>query len=196
MRRGGRRRRAHQVGIAADPSSGCADASHERGWALDLRVSLLVLFTLAWIAERFDTSVLIAGFAAGIMVAALGEPRRVADQLIGLGEGFFVPLFFVVLGASIDLRALVHSSDDLLLLVLLAAAASLVHITVAWVRGLSVPFGMLASAQLGVPAAVAAIGLSTHELRPGQAAAVVGAAAVSLAVAAVGATLAGRPALN
>jgi Kef-type K+ transport system membrane component KefB len=171
-------------------------ASHVRGWAIDLRVSLLVLFTLAWIAERFNTSVLIAGFAAGIMVAVLGEPRRVADQLIGLGEGFFVPLFFVVLGASIDLRALVHSSDDLLLLVLLAAAASLVHITVAWVRGLTVPFGMLASAQLGVPAAVAAIGLSTHELRPGQAAAVVGAAAVSLAVAAVGAMLSGRPALN
>jgi Kef-type K+ transport system membrane component KefB len=190
------------VGIAGSRSGSLPlvrrlrEASHERGWAIDLRVSLLVLFTLAWIAERFNTSVLIAGFAAGIMVAVLGEPRRVADQLIGLGEGFFVPLFFVVLGARIDLRALVHSSDDLLLLVLLAAAASLVHITVAWARGLTVPFGMLASAQLGVPSAVAAIGLSTRELTAGQAAAVVGAAAVSLAVAAVGATLAGRPALN
>jgi Kef-type K+ transport system membrane component KefB len=190
------------VGIAGSRSGALPlvrrlrEASHERGWAIDLRVSLLVLFTLAWIAERFNTSVLIAGFAAGIMVAVLGEPRRVADQLIGLGEGFFVPLFFVVLGARIDLRALVHSSDDLLLLVLLAAAASLVHITVAWARGLTVPFGMLASAQLGVPSAVAAIGLSTRELTAGQAAAVVGAAAVSLAVAAVGATLAGRPALN
>src|SRR5213076_1020705 len=101
-------------------------------------------------------SALLAGFAAGVMVSVLGEPRRVADQLIGLGEGFFVPLFFVVLGASIDLRALVHSSDDVLLLLLLAAAASLVHITIAWLGGLSVPFGMLASAQMGVPAAVAA----------------------------------------
>ena len=82
-------------------------------WAFDLRLSLLVLFTLAWIAERFDTSALLAGFAAGVMVSFLGEPRRVADQLIGLGEGFFVPLFFVVLGARIDLRALVHSRDDL-----------------------------------------------------------------------------------
>ena len=93
-------------------------ASHHRDWALDLRISLLVLFTLAWIAESFDTSVLLAGFAAGVMVSLIGEPRRVADQLIGLGEGFFVPLFFVVLGARLDLRALVHSRDDFLLFVL------------------------------------------------------------------------------
>jgi Kef-type K+ transport system membrane component KefB len=166
--------------------------SHERGWALDLRVSLLVLFTFAWIAERFDTSVLIAGFAAGVMVALLGEPRRVADQLLGLGEGFFVPLFFVVLGARIDLRALAHSIDDVRLLVLLALAGSLVHIAVAWIRRLPVPYGMLAAAQLGVPSAVASIGLSTGDLRPGQGAAIIGAAAISLAVAAVGATIAQR----
>ncbi|MDQ1455131.1 MAG: hypothetical protein QOH28_751 [Actinomycetota bacterium] len=48
------------------------DASHRLDWALDLRFSLLVLFTLAWIAERFDTSALLAGFAAGVMVSLLG----------------------------------------------------------------------------------------------------------------------------
>ena len=62
------------------------------------------------------------------MVSLIGEPRRVADQLIGLGEGFFVPLFFVVLGARLDLRALVHSRDDFLLFVLLAVATTLVPV--------------------------------------------------------------------
>jgi Kef-type K+ transport system membrane component KefB len=161
--------------------------SHQRGWALDLRLSLLVLFTLAWIAERFNTSVLVAGFAAGAMVAAVGPPRRVADQLIGLGEGFFVPLFFVVLGAGLDLRALAHSGDDIWLLVLLAAASAVAHVVAAAVTKLPVSFGLLASAQIGVPAAVASIGLSTHALRPGQAAAIVGAAVVSLVVASGGA---------
>jgi Kef-type K+ transport system membrane component KefB len=168
------------------------DASHRLGWALDLRVSLLVLFTLAWIAERFDTSVLIAGFAAGVMVSVIGEPRRVADQLLGLGEGFFVPLFFVVLGARIDLRALAHSIDDIRLLVLLATAGSLVHIATAWIRRIPVPYGMLAAAQLGVPSAVASVGLTNGDLHAGQGAAIVGAAAISLAVGAVGATLATR----
>jgi len=166
-------------------------ASHHLDWAIDLRVSLLVLFTLAWIAERFDTSVLIAGFAAGLMVSALGEPRRVADQLIGLGEGFFVPLFFVVLGAGIDLRALARSREDLGLLALLAAASIAVPVLVAVIMRIPAPFGLLASAELGVPAAVSAIGLSTGMLRPGQAAAIVGAAAISLAAAAVGAALIG-----
>jgi len=161
--------------------------SHTLGWALDLRVSLLVLFALAWVAERFDTSVLIAGFAAGAVVAALGPPRRVAEQLIGLGEGFFVPLFFVVLGARIDFRALVHSGHDVKLLVLLSVVGTVVPVLVALIVRLPVAHGLLASARLGVPTAVASIGLASHKLTPGQGGAIVGAAAVSLAVASIGA---------
>jgi Kef-type K+ transport system membrane component KefB len=163
------------------------DASHRLGWAVDLRFSLLVLFTLAWIAERFDTSALLAGFAAGVMVSLLGEPRRVADQLIGLGEGFFVPLFFVVLGARLDLRALVDSRDDLLLLALLTIAATVVPMTAAAIVRLPTASGLLAAAEMGVPSAVASLGLATGALQPGQAAAIMGAAALSLGAAAVGA---------
>jgi len=166
-------------------------ASREHGFALDLRVSLLALFTLAWIAERFDTSVLIAGFAAGVAVAALGPPERVAQQLIGIGEGFFVPLFFVVLGARLDLHALLRSRDDLLLLLMLTAGIVVVHVITALVMKLPLSYGLLGSAQLGVPSAIAAIGLASHQLRPGQGAAIIGAAAISLAIAAVGATMAG-----
>ena len=162
-------------------------ASHHRDWALDLRISLLVLFTLAWIAESFDTSALLAGFATGVMVSLIGEPRRVAAQLIGLGEGFFVPLFFVVLGARLDLRALVHSRDDFLLFVLLAIAMTLVPVLTAAVVRLPVSSGLLAAAEMGVPSAIAALGLASNVLRPGQGAAIIGAAAVSLAVASIGA---------
>src|SRR5262249_15968933 len=175
----------------ARPAGRLQEASREHGFALDLRVSLLALFTLAWIAERFDTSVLIAGFAAGVAVAALGPPDRVAQQLIGLGEGFFVPLFFVVLGARLDLGALFRSRDDLFLLLMLTAGTVVVHVTTMLVMKLPLAFGLLGSAQLGVPSAIAAIGLTTHQLRPGQGAAIVGAAAISLAIAAVGATMAG-----
>ena len=40
----------------------CASARSKRRWALDLRLSLLVLFTLSWIAQKSGTSVLVAGF--------------------------------------------------------------------------------------------------------------------------------------
>ena len=72
----------------ADATERLRNASQEHGFALDLRVSLLALFTLAWVAERFDTTVLIAGFAAGVMVAALGPPRRVARAADRSGRGF------------------------------------------------------------------------------------------------------------
>jgi Kef-type K+ transport system membrane component KefB len=161
--------------------------SRHEGWALDLRVSLLVLFTLAWVAERFETSILIAGFAAGVMITTLGEPRRVADQLIGIGEGFFIPLFFVTLGARLDMRALVQSASNVRLFVLLTVAAVAVPVVAARIVRLRTPYGMLAAAKMGVPAAVTTIGLSTGALHPGQGAAIVGSAAVSVLVAAAGA---------
>ncbi|HEY5173542.1 MAG TPA: cation:proton antiporter [Acidimicrobiia bacterium] len=183
--------------VGLQPVEGLRHESHHLAWALDLRLSLLVLFTLAWIAERFDTSALIAGFAAGVMVSLLGEPRRVADQLIGLGEGFFVPLFFVVLGARIDLRALVHSRDDLLLFALLAVAATGVPLLTAAIMRLPLSSGLLAAAEMGVPAAVASLGLATNALLPSQAAAIMAAAALSLAVASVGAIrLGSSPPIN
>ena len=66
-------------------------------------LSLLVLFGLAALATAFGTSILIAGFAAGMIVALAGEPRRLTQQLVGLAEGFFVPFFFVSLGARLEL---------------------------------------------------------------------------------------------
>ena len=64
--------------------------SKQRGWALDLRLSLAVLFGLAWIAQEHGTSVLLGGFAMGLVVAAVGGPKRLSTQVRGIAEGFFV----------------------------------------------------------------------------------------------------------
>ncbi len=65
--------------------------SAERGFALELRISLVVLFLLAALATTMHVSVMVAGFALGLAVSALGEPRRMAAQLFALGEGFLAP---------------------------------------------------------------------------------------------------------
>jgi Kef-type K+ transport system membrane component KefB len=161
-------------------------------WALDLRVSLLILFVLAAIAVRQHTSVLIAGFAAGTVLALLGEPRRLAQQLIGLGEGFLVPLFFVTLGAKLELGAMFTQPRNLVLFAVIAAGATAVHIAAALAFRLPVGAGLLATAQLGVPSAIASIGLATGILTPGQGAAVLAAVLASLIACAVGATLLGH----
>jgi Kef-type K+ transport system membrane component KefB len=166
--------------------------SRERGWGLDLRASLLALFACAWLANRFGASVLIAGFSVGVMVALLGEPRRVAQQLIGIGEGFAIPLFFVHLGAQIDLGALLHSPRGLVLGGALAVTAIAVHVVASLIWRLPIAMGLVASAQLGVPAAVVSIGLATNQITAAQGAAVMAALLVTLGACAAGSALLGQ----
>lgn len=166
--------------------------SKREGWALDLRFSLLSLFGLAAIGASFGLSPLVAGFAAGAVLALTGQPRRLGWQLIGLGEGFFVPVFFVLLGARLDVSALFGSTENLTLAAGLALLAVAVHLAVALAGRLPAAYGLVASAQMGVPAAVASLGLTTGLLSGGQAAAVMGSVLITLLVCAAGAATVGH----
>lgn len=172
----GWRRRVHRV-------------SEERRFAVELRVSLVGLFLLAAVATRMHVSVMLAGFAMGLAVAAVGEPRRVAKQLFAIEEGFFAPLFFVWLGARIDLRDLVAHPRFILLGLALGAGAIVAHLAMR-VIGQPVPLGVLAAAQIGVPVAAVTVGEQLHLLVPGEAAALILGALVTI----TGAALAAGPA--
>ena len=160
-----------------------------RRWAIDLRLSLLALFFLAWIAQRTGASLLIAGFGAGLMIAAIGGPKRLSTQVLGVAGGFFVPLFFVVLGARIDLRGLIDEPALLALTFALAAATTVVHVLGARLTRQPAASGLLASAQLGVPSAIVALGLTEHVITSAEGAAIIAAAMLTLAVSAAGANL-------
>jgi len=160
--------------------------SKERRWALDLRLALLILFALAWLAQKGGTSVLIAGFGAGVMVALIGGPKRLSTQVRGVADGFFVPLFFVVLGAQLDLGGLFDEPAMLGLAAALLGLNVAIHLLAATTTRRSVPAGLTATAQLGVPAAVASLGLSQHVISPVVATAIVASALASLAVCTVG----------
>jgi Kef-type K+ transport system membrane component KefB len=159
------------------------------GWAIDLRAALIVLFGLAWIAQRTGASLLIAGFGAGLMVAAIGGPKRLSTEVLGVGGGFFVPLFFVVLGARIDLRGVAQHPAMIGLALGLAALTVAVHVLAALISRQPLAAGLLASAQLGVPAAIVALGLAEHIVSATQGAAIMTASLISLAVCAAGAAL-------
>ncbi len=166
--------------------------SKARGWALDLRVGLAVLFASAALATAFGTSILIAGFTAGVVLAATGEPHRLAQQLVGVAEGFLAPLFFVVLGARLQFGAMVASGRALLLFAGLAVASAVVHVVVVLVMRRPFAVGLLGAAALGVPSAVVSIGLAQGVLDAGEGAAVVSAVLVTIAISAAGGALLGR----
>jgi Kef-type K+ transport system membrane component KefB len=179
----GARRRAHKL-------------SARRGFALEMRIQLAILFALAALATRTHISIMLAGFTFGIAVAAVGEPRRLSRQLFAITEGFLGPLFFVWLGASLDLRDLARHPAYIGVGLALGLGAVLAHCAVRAV-GQPVAIGALAAAQLGVPVAAATLGTQLHLLKPGQPAALLLAALVTIGIAAASAShLAGRPATD
>lgn len=160
--------------------------SRQRHWALDLRLSLLVLFFLAWLAQKSGTSVLIAGFGAGVMVALVGGPKRLSTQVRGIADGFFIPLYFVILGAQIDLRGLVEHASPLLLAGALVVLNVVIHLAAVVMSRQPLRAGLAATAQLGVPAAVVSLGLAEGVLSETIATAIVTASVISLGVCTVG----------
>jgi Kef-type K+ transport system membrane component KefB len=165
--------------------------SERHGFALELRVSLALLFGLAAVAISTHVSIMLAGFALGLVIAAIGEPRRLARQLFGITEGFFAPLFFVWLGASLQVRDLGAHPQLIGLGLALGVGAILAHATG---RVLKQPLtlAVLSAAQLGVPVAAATVGTEQGLLRPGEPAALMLGAIVTIAATSVAGVLASR----
>ncbi len=178
LERRGWRRKVHRV-------------SEARGFALELRVNLVILFALAAVAVKLHVSIMLAGFSFGLAVSGIGEPRRLAKQLFAITEGFLGPLFFIWLGCSINLRDLGSHVSFIALGLLLGVAALIAHATL---RLLGQPLSQaaLASAQLGVPVAAATIGTQLGILRPGEAAALLLGAVTTIAFAVIGAGVIAR----
>lgn len=161
----------------------------KRGWAIDLRVAIIALVGLSYLAVKVGASLLIAGFGVGLVVGGLGGPKRLSHEVLGLGQGFFIPVFFVLLGSRLDLRALGHSGRAVLLAVLLAALTLMVHLLASRAIRAPAAVGLLASAQMGVPAAVIALGLPLHAIDQAQASAIFCAALISIVACAAGAAI-------
>jgi Kef-type K+ transport system membrane component KefB len=165
--------------------------SERREFALELRIQLAILFSLAALAVATHVSIMLAGFTFGLAVSAVGEPRRLAKQLFALTDGFLGPLFFVWLGASLNLRDLGQHPSYIGLGLLLGAGAVLSHAAMR-LTGQPVSMAALAAAQVGVPVAAATLGTQLHLLRPGEGPAIVLGALVTIGVSVVAAAEAAR----
>jgi len=165
--------------------------SEDHREALELRISLISLFSLAALAVATHVSIMLAGFALGLVMSAVGEPRRLARQLFGITEGFFGPLFFVWLGASLQVRELVDHPDFIALGIGLGVGAVLAHCA-ARVLGQPLALGVLAAAQLGVPVAAATLGIERNLLVPGEPSALILGALIAITGTSIAGTVAKR----
>lgn len=67
--------------------------------------SIVFAFLLAWAAQRVGSAVIIGAFAAGLVLARTDRGKEIEHEVHDVAQ-FFIPIFFVVVGAAVDLRSI------------------------------------------------------------------------------------------
>jgi Kef-type K+ transport system membrane component KefB len=130
--------------------------------------SLIFAFALAWAAQRVGSAVIIGSFAAGLVLARTHKAEQIEREVYDIGQ-FFIPIFFVVVGAAVDVTAL--NKKYVFIGIALAVVGIIGKVIAGFVvlkRGLRrivVGVGMIPRGEVGL--IFAQIGLSTKLLNTG-----------------------------
>lgn len=90
-------------------------------------LALILAFGLGWLADRSGSAAILGAFAAGLLVVGTPVAHDVEAGVTRLGQ-FFVPLFFVTVGAAVDLSVLNPLDPANHRTLLLAAALTVVAV--------------------------------------------------------------------
>jgi Kef-type K+ transport system membrane component KefB len=136
--------------------------------------SMMFAFLLAYLAQRVGSAMIIGSFAAGLVLARCRQAKQIEREVHDIGQ-FFVPIFFVVVGAAIDVTSLNPLHPDsrryLLIGLVLTAVAVIGKVIAGFVtlrRGVKriiIGVGMIPRGEVGL--IFAQIGLSSRLLNEG-----------------------------
>jgi CPA2 family monovalent cation:H+ antiporter-2 len=134
---------------------------------IKVRAAFTMMLIFVVLSEVLGTELILGAFLAGAIVALLRTPEDddLALKLEAIGFGFFIPIFFIMVGVDFNLTALFSSPQALLLVPLLLLAAVVVKVfpslifrlRFGWVETLAA--GSLLTARLSLIIAASAIGL-------------------------------------
>ncbi len=82
-----------------------------------LRLTLLLVILMLALAGSFGLDVVLGAFIAGIIVRRFSPPvaeSRLQVRIEAIGFGFLIPLFFVVSGATMDVRSIAENPRPML----------------------------------------------------------------------------------
>jgi Kef-type K+ transport system membrane component KefB len=68
-------------------------------------LAVILALSLAWLAQEVGSALIIGAFSAGVLLARTPQAHEIEHGVASLGH-FFVPIFFVSVGAAVDLRLL------------------------------------------------------------------------------------------
>ena len=139
--------------------------------AQDIRLSMALFFIMIAVMLSLELEVALGAFIAGIGISAFfHHEKELEEKMSSLGFGFLVPLFFIHVGASFDLKALTLEGvvpGALLITVLMIVARLFAAIVLRGINGSSKDAILIAlslSMPLTLLVAVATIGYDTKLL--------------------------------
>jgi Kef-type K+ transport system membrane component KefB len=153
-----------------------------------VRWTVLLLLLLLAVAQEFGLDVVLGAFLAGIVLRrwAPGDAHALEDKLDAIGYGFFIPLFFVASGMTLDVRSIAEAPLRLVAFFVLLLVVRGVPALVLYRRDLPavqrVQLMLFTATALPLLVALAEIGLRNGTMLRENAAALVGAGALSVLV--------------
>ena len=145
-------------------------------------VALLLFFVL--IAYLIDTELAMGAFFAGVLLSLFINKERSAliFKLDGMSYGFFIPIFFIMVGVQLDVSALSQFGESIPFVLTLVLGFFVTQVLPALILikvfGLkkALAGGVLLTARMGLTIAAAQIGLSLQVITAADNAAIVAAA--------------------
>ena len=152
-----------------------------------IRGSIAVLLFFVVVAAIINTELVLGAFFAGALLSIflLKERSALHFKLDGMGYGFFIPIFFIMVGVNLDLSVLKDIGNSLSFVLILLAGFYLAQVLPAFImtkvfgakRAASA--GVLLTSRLGLTIAAAQIGLSLSIVSPSTNTAIVIAAVIT-----------------
>jgi Kef-type K+ transport system membrane component KefB len=153
---------------------------------LTLRITVLLLVLLLAIAEQFRLDAVLGAFVAGMVLRrwAGASAPELEEKLDVIGYGFFIPVFFVYSGMTVDLHAIASAPLRLVLffglLVLVRGVPALLVYRGALSLRERTQVMLVTATALPLLVALSEIGLRNATMLPENAAALVGAGVLTV----------------
>ncbi len=159
---------------------------------LPVRISVLLVILLVYLALKLSLDVLLGAFAAGVVVRLFikGEDSApITSKLEAIGFGFLIPIFFIESGINFDLHALIHMPKVLLLVPMFTLIFLFTRGLPTWAffRGVLTKvevrtLAVLSATGLPIIVVITTLGVSEHRMKPQNAAALVAAGMLSVLI--------------
>lgn len=156
----------YQAGVKVTSNKLFKDFAHATS-QLEVRGSFALILIFIALAQQLGTEIILGAFLAGLIVSLISESDSsiLNMKLDAIGYGFFVPIFFITVGANFDIQSVFNNPKSIYLIPLLLLSLYLVKVLPALLLTFnfslkkSIGAGFLLSSRLSLIIAASAIGL-------------------------------------